>query len=173
MNKNLRENGGARRGEQGTNARHRNSDIECRKTEKSLREIERGLARRLCHRPAVRLRRLRAIESVLNALTQLLLLRELIHGISHRTGSLHDPLLETGERSANAALRDAEAENRRAVARVLLRVTHEFEGVDPGGYFGYLILFPILTDIPQPRDGDEGETTLAENGQRLCILVLR
>ena len=142
---------------QGTDARHRNSDPRMQKEKKrGLREIERGLARRPSHRPAVRLGRKRAIESVLYALTQLLLLRELVPGITHRRATLHDPLLETGERPADAALRDAEAQDRRAVVRVLLHVAHQFEG-----------------DGPRPRDGDEGETALAEYHLRLRVLVVR
>ena len=58
-------------------------------------------------------------------------------------------------RPADAALRDAKAEHRGAVGRVLLRVTHQFERDGPG-----------------PRNGDEGETPLVEDGLRHGILVL-
>ena len=70
----------------GEDARHRNSDLEMQKDLSigvdrflaSLREIERGLARRPRHRHAVRSRWERAIESILYALTELLLLRGLV-----------------------------------------------------------------------------------------------
>ena len=52
-------------------------------------------------------------------------------------------------------MRDAKAENRGAVGRVLLRVAHQFERDGPG-----------------PRNGDEGETALAEDGLRHSILVV-
>ena len=126
------------------------------KKRQSLREIEGDLARLPCHRPAVRLGRKRAIEGVLNALPELLLLRELVPGISHRPATLHDPLLETGECPADAALRNTEADHRRAVDRVLLCIAYEFEG-----------------DGPRPWNGDEGETALAEDDLRLRVLVLR
>ena len=118
--------------------------------------MKRGLARRPCRRHTARPRWKRATESVLNALTQLLLLRELVPSISHRPASLHDPLLETSKRPADAALRNAEAVHRGIVGRVLLRVAHNFEG-----------------DGPRPRDGDEGETAQAEDDLRLHDLVLR
>ena len=120
--------------------------------------MKRGLARRLFHRHTVRLGWKRAIESVMNALTQLLLLRELVPSISHQPASLHDPLLETSKHPADAALRNAEAEHRRAVDRVLRRVAHEFEG---GG--------------TRSQDSDEGEIPQAEDGLRLRLhdLVLR
>ena len=103
----------------------------------------------------MRSRRERAIDGILYALTELLLLRGLVARISHRPTTLHDPLLESSERPADSALRDAEAEHGGAVGRVLLRVAHQFERDGPG-----------------PRNGDEGETALAENGLRHCILVL-
>jgi hypothetical protein len=53
-------------------------------------------------------------------------------------------------------LRDTEAQHRRAVVRVLLRVAHQFE-----------------RDGPRPRDGDEGEAALAEYRLRLRVLALR
>ena len=118
--------------------------------------MKRGLARRLFHRHTARLGWKRAIESVLNALTQLLLLRELVPSISHRPASLHDPLLETSKHPADAAVRNAEAQHRRAVDRVLRRVAHEFE-----------------VDGTRPQDSDEGETPQAEDGLRLYDLVLR
>ena len=79
----------------------------------------------------------------------------MIPGIAHRPAPLHDPLLESCERPADAALRDAEAEYRGTVRWVLLRVAHQFERDGPG-----------------PRDGDEGEAALAEDGLRHRILVL-
>ena len=59
-------------------------------------------------------------------------------------------------RPADAALRNAEAEHRGSVDQVLLRVAPKFEG-----------------EVPRPRDGDEGETALAEDDLRLHDLVLR
>ena len=107
----------------------------------SLREIERGLALHPRDWHAVRSKWERAIEAVLYALMELLLLWRLVPGISHRPATLHDPLLESGERPADAALRDAEAEHGGAVGRILLRVAHQFE-----------------RDGPAPRNGDKGET---------------
>ena len=121
-----------------------------------LREIERGLARRPRDWHAVRSRGERAIEGVLYALTELLLLRGLVPGIAHRPTTLHDPLLESSERPADAALRDAEAKHGGAVGGVLLLVAHQFE-----------------RDGPRPGNGDEGETALAEDRLRHGVLVLR
>ena len=103
----------------------------------------------------MRSRRERPIKGILYTLTELLLLRGLVSRISHRPTTLHDPLLETSERPADAALRDAEAEHGGAVGRVLLGVAYQFERDGPG-----------------PRDGDEGETPLVEDGLRHSILVL-
>jgi len=104
----------------------------------------------------MRSRRERAIDGILYALTELLLLRGLISRITHRPATLHDPLLESSERPADSALRDAEAEHRGAVGWVLLRVAYQFERDGPG-----------------PRDGDEGETPLVEDGLRHGVLMLR
>jgi len=104
----------------------------------------------------VRSRRERAIEGLLYALPELLLLRGLVPRVAHWPTAFHDPLLESGERPADAALRDDEAENGGAVGRVLLRIAHQFERDGPG-----------------PGNGDEGETPLAEDGLRHRILVLR
>jgi len=158
MNNNLSKNGAARRGRAASELRPKNAEKlvdRGRSVLVSLREIERGLARRPRHGHAVRSRRERATEGVLYALTELLLLRGLIPGIAHRPTTLHDPLLKASERPADPALRDAETENSGAVGRVLLRVAHQFERDGPG-----------------PRDGDEGETALAEDGLWHRILVL-
>ena len=101
----------------------------------------------------MRPRWIHAIEGILYALTLLLLLlRELVPGTSHGPAVFHDPLLVSGERPADTALHDAEAQHRRAADWVLLLVTHGFEG-----------------DSPQPRDGDEGEIAMAEVGLRLHV----
>ena len=103
-----------------------------------------------------RTRRESSKKGVLYPLTKLLLLRGLITRVAHRPATLHDPRLESGERPTDAALRDAEAENRGAVDGVLLRVANQFE-----------------SDGPRPRDGYERETTLVEDRLRRGILVLR
>ena len=96
-----------------------------------------------------------AIEGILYALTEMLLLRRLVRSIAHRPTTLHDPLLESSERPPDAALRDAETENHSAVGRVLLHIAHQFERDGPG-----------------PRNGDKGETALVEGGLQHSILVL-
>jgi hypothetical protein len=103
----------------------------------------------------MRPRWIRTYDGILYVLTLLLLLRELVLSISHGSVALHDPLLETSERPVDAALRDAEAQHH-AVDWFLVRVAHEFEGDSSG-----------------PRDGDEAEAALAEDGLRLRVLVLR
>ena len=149
MNNNLSKNGEARRGRAASELRPKKCRKKvdwCRSVLVSLREVERGIARRPCHGHVVRSKRERAIEGVLYALTELLPLRGLIPGVSHRPATLHDPLLEASERPADAALRDAEAEHGGAVGRILLRVAHQFERDGPG-----------------LRNGDEGETALAKD----------
>ena len=142
MNNNLNKNEEARKGHAASELRPRNAEtpwIGVGRFLVSLREIERGLTRRPRHGHAVRSGWERAIEGVLYALTEPLLVRGLVAGIAHRPATLHDQLLESGERPVDAALRDTKVWNSGTVGRVLLCVAHQFERDGPG-----------------PRDGDEG-----------------
>jgi len=101
-------------------------------------------------------RRKRASDSILYALAELRLLRGLIVAISHRPATIRDPLLEACDCPADAALGNAEADDRRTVVRVLLLVAHQFQRDCPR---------------PRPRNGDEREAVYVEN--RLGLDVLR
>jgi len=120
------------------------------------REIQRDLARRARHRRTLRPRRKRAIERVLYTLAKLLPLQGMETGITHGRATLHDPLLESSERPADATLHDAETQHRSTVHRVLLRVTYELEG-----------------DCPRPRHRDEREATFVEDRLRNCASAIR
>jgi len=116
-----------------------------------------SLRRRRGHARAVWTRRKHASDNVLYVLVELrLLLRRLVAAISHRhrPATIRDPLLEAGDRPADAPLRKVEADDRRAVARVLLLVAHRFQ-----------------PHCPRPRHGDEREAAPIEN--RLGLGVLR
>lgn len=60
--------------------------------------------------------------------------------MTHRTGALHEPLLESDERPADAASHDAGEKHRSEVCPVLLRVAYELE-----------------RDGPRPGNSDERE----------------
>jgi len=116
-----------------------------------------SLRRRRGHARAVWTRRKHASDNVLYVLVELrLLLRRLVAAISHRhrPATIRDPLLEAGDRPADAPLRKVEADDRRAVARVLLLVAHRFQ-----------------PHCPRPWHGDEREAAPIEN--RLGLGVLR
>lgn len=100
-------------------------------------------------------RRKSAIERILYALPELHLLRRLIAVIAHRPAALGDPLLHSGERPLNAALRRTEAQDSGAVDRVLFHVAHELE-----------------SDRPWPRNANECEAPVAEDRLRLGVLAL-
>jgi len=117
----------------------------------------RSLQRRRGHARAVWTRRKRASDSILYALVELrLLLQRLVAAISHRhrPATIRNPLLEAGDRPADAPLRKVEADDHRAVIWVLLRVADRFQ-----------------PHCPRPQHGDEREAALIEN--RLGLGVLR
>ena len=71
------------------------------------------------------------IEGVLYALTELLL-QGVVASIAHGPTMLHDPLLESSECPADAALGDSKVENGSTVDRVQLCVVYQFECNGPG-----------------------------------------
>ena len=105
-----------------------------------LREIQRNLAARRASdhrcRPVLP-RGKRALECVLYTFTELLSLRRWIICVSHGPTTFHDPLLETLSRPTYATLHDAQAEHGRAVCRVLLLVSYQFERHRPWPGYGY------------------------------------
>jgi len=95
----------------------------------------------------------RASDSILYTLAELRLLRWLVVVIPHQPAAIRDPLLEAGDRPADATLRKAKADNCRAVIWVLLLVAHQLQ-----------------RHCPRPRNGYECEAPRAEDCLGLGVL---